>query len=507
MRIACTNINNRGIELSKELINKAVFKYNGILGRAMFKLYDLGYQSSPSVFDIDDFRSILFDDFSSEINLLRDNLRGKIGIDNELMVRYAMYKTKNNEFRNVLSIYLDILSARKSLDAYSTLISKVKIPKKNNIVKIKPRLGVSGSVNNYNAIPLDSKAIWESFVLEEDEELITYNTEDIIVKEMIKNLGYSENEYLEHKNSGQPFFIAGVSQEDELSLLDIITSGKIVTDGRFGAELSKSIEDYYNDFYKTHDSRISCSKYEELIFNKSIDERIDLINKKRADFKDTPFREFYVTSNEVIFAVKTGKDKISKSYFNGNKLHLGVATLSHENRSELSKINTLCGLCGEFIHESVATERGWATEGLPISIKFGLLIGKRFKLSELNYYPIYNVYYSNNDVKSASIKPLLGNDIQVIVSDKLEVFKTLGVSSKADLFNKFLKATDVDLPFVGVNRTHYEELVADLSTALVLAECGELDYDMYCTGYNWVTDDIFYRACIEAEELFKSFGF
>lgn len=507
MRIACTNINNSGIELSKTLINKAVFKYNGVLGRALFKLYDLGYQSSPSVFDFPDFRNVICNDFKDELDLLRDNLRGRISIENELMVKYAMYKTKNSEFKEVLGIYLDILNAERSLDAYNKLVSKVKIPKKSNIVRIKARLGVSGSVNNYNALPLDVPAIWESFVLGDDEELITYNTADIIVKEMVKYLGYTEDDYNKHKESGQPFFISGISQEDELTLLDIITSGKIVTDGRFGAELEQSIKDYYNNFYKTHESRVSCSKYEEIIFNNSIDERISLINEKRASFMDMPYREFYVTSNKVIFAVKVGVDKLTRSYFKNNTLHLGVATLSNENRVEFSKINTLCGLCGEFIHESTVAEKGWVAEGLPICIKFGISAGSRFKMSELNYYPIYNVYYSNKDVKSASIRPLLGNDIQIVISDKDEVYKRLGVSSKSELFRKFLKATDVSLPSPSISRVHYEELISDLATALVLAECGELDYEMYCSGYNWVTDEIFYRACTEAEELFKSFGF
>ena len=70
MNIACTNINNKGIILSKELINKVVFKYNGMLGRALFKLYDMGYQSSPAIFNPIDFRSILFH-FSAQISPIR----------------------------------------------------------------------------------------------------------------------------------------------------------------------------------------------------------------------------------------------------------------------------------------------------------------------------------------------------------------------------------------------------------------------------------------------------
>lgn len=504
MKIATTNINNSGITLRKSTINKLIFKYNGVLGRALFKLYDLGYQSSPASFDLVDFRGALLNDFPKEIFLLRDNMTGKIALEDEVMVKYAMFKTIDKDFKSVLSIYLDILVAEKALDSFNVLVSKVKMPKKSDFIKIKPRLGVSGGVSNFNTLPLDNPAIRESFLVEDDEELITYNTSEIMVKDILIRLGYSNEDYLVHKNSGESFFITGVSQEDELSLLPIIISGKVIADGKFGAELVSDVNKYYEDFYKTHDARIHCLNYEEVIFNSALDERVGLINEKRKSFGDKSFREFYVTTNEIIFAVKTQSDSIKRSYFKDNKLQLGIATLSHENRSEFSKINTLCGLCGEFIHESVVVEKGWVVEGLPVSIKFGLLTGKRFKLNELNYYPIYNVRYSDD---STSITPLLGNEIHIVVSELEEVFEKLGVSSKAELFNKFLDATDVNLPSPEVNRRKYEELIADLSTALVYGECGILDYDMYGVGYNWVTDDIFYRACTEAEQLFRSFGF
>lgn len=507
MRIASQNINNSGIVLSRTLINKSIFKYNGVLGRALFKLYDLGYQSSPSVFDEADFRSALSKDFPSEMYLLRDNLRGKISIDDESMVRYATLKSSDEDFKDVMSVYLDLLIARNALDSYNTLVSRVKIPKKNDKFKVKVRLGVSGSVKNYNSLPLDNSAIRESFLLEDDEELVTYNTSEVMIKEILKRLGYSDEEYYSHKDSGQPFFILGVSQKDELSLLPIIISGKIIADGKFGSELVSDIQKYYNDFYSIHTSRIHCLNYEEIIFNSSLNERISMINDKRADFKDKQFRDFYVTTDEIVFAVKSNTEKFSKPYFKDNKLHLGIATLSHENRCEFSKINTLCGLCGEFVHENVVRNNDWVAEGTPISIKFGMLSGKKFKMSELLYYPLYNVYYSSENGQASNIKPLLGNDIHILVSNLDDIFKRLGVSSKYELFDKFLKATDVSLPSKDIIRSKYEELVADLATALVYAECGELDYDLCKTGYTWVTDEIFYRASVEAEELFKSFGF
>ena len=129
MKIATTNINNSGIILRKSTINKLIFKYNGVLGRALFKLYDLGYQSSPASFDLVDFRGALLNDFPKEIFLLRDNMTGKIALEDEIMVKYAMFKTIDKDFKSVLSIYLDILVAEKALDSFNVLVSKVKMPK------------------------------------------------------------------------------------------------------------------------------------------------------------------------------------------------------------------------------------------------------------------------------------------------------------------------------------------------------------------------------------------
>lgn len=508
MKIACTNINKNGISLNKDLIFKNIYKYNGVLGRALFRLYDLGYQSSPSVFDFVDFRQAITSDFSSELSLLRNNMSGKIELDDENLVKYAMIKTGDDSFKELLSIYLDVLVAQKALDSYNNLLSRVKVPKKSNIVNVKPRLGVSGSVHNYNTLPLDNEAIQECFILDDDETLVVFNTSDVLVKEIIKDLGYSMEDYNSHKDSGKSFFINGVSQEDELELLPIIISGKVVADGRFGAELSERIKNYYSDFYANHDSRVHCLRYEEVIFNNASDERIALNNAKRRSFVDKPFREFYVTTNSIIFAVKGETSNFSKSYFKNGKIQLGVATLSHDNRSEFSKINTLCGLCGEFIHENTIREKGWIAEGLPVQIKFGMLSGKKFRLSELSYYPIYNIYYSqSNGEKGANILPLLGNDIHIVVSNFEEISEKLGVSSKIDLFRLCLKKTDVDLPSKEINRVKYEELVADLTTALIYAECGELEYHLCGSDYTWVNDEIFYRASVEAEGLFRVLGF
>lgn len=512
MRIACMNINNNGITLSKSLINKTIFKYNGILGRALFKLYDLGYQSSPSIFDKENFRSILNLDFPDDVDYLRNNLRGNLDIDDELLVKYAILKSSNDLFKEVLSIYLDILTATHALEAYDIFFSKVKVPKKVDLIKVKSRLSVSGGVGNFNVIPLDSPAIWESFVISSDEYLEVYDTTEVLIKQVILHLGYSEDDYLAHKNSGQPFFISGISQQDELSIFPAIVNGKINADGKFGSLLTKDISDYYANFYLTHDNtKISCSNYEEVIFNDCIDERIKLNNIKRESLAGKSYREFYVTSTKIIFAIKEENAVFkSNSYIKDGKIRMGVATLSHENRAEFSKINVLCGLSGEFVSETTVKLNNWLTVGQPIMIKFGTFIGNKFRLNELSYYPFYNVYYNLDGEFGCNVKPLLGNDIQIVVSDIKDIFYSLRVSSKQSLYSKVLRFVDASEFYIprDCNVVKFSRLIADLTMALLYAECGETEYEM-CSmlDFDNISDEVYYQACVRAEEVFKSMGF
>lgn len=503
MRLACLEINSKGIVLSKSLVTKTVHKYNGLLGRSLFKLYDWGYQSSPSVFDIIEFREALYSDFKDDIVLLRNNLTGKLEFDDEFMVKFAITKSSNPEFKSAMRIYLDILTAQKALDAYNLLLARVRVPKRSDVIRVKPRLGVNGKVSNENILPLDNSAIRESFVLEDDEVLVKFDTSEVLIKETFKNLGYTDEDYILHKQTGQPFFIRGIAQEDEIALAPVIISGKIITDGKYGKELEESIAKYYSEFFSSHTTRVHCVEHETVIFNLALDERLKLIAEKRKTLGE--FREFYVTSTEIIFAVKTSS--IKKSYFKDNTLDLGVVVLSHDSRRELAKLNVLRGLSGEFIHEDVVRDKGYITEGLPIDIQFGIISGKSFRLSNFNYYPLYNVYYQNKDgSKGANISPLLGVDIHIIVSDINDIFKKFEVSSVRELFSSVLEYVDVVTP-VGVLEYTYKNLVADLTVALILVECGETKYTLLGSNYDSINDLIFYQASIEAESLFRSFGF
>lgn len=504
MRIGVSNINKEGLVLSKKLINKGIFKYNGIIGRAMFELYDKGYQSSPAIFDIIDFRRALYEDFPQDFELLIDNLKGQLALENELIIKYALIKSNNEEFKSILSSYYDIFLARKALDAFDTLLNKVRLPKKNDLLKVKIRLGISGSVKNYNSLPLDEKAIQDCIYVREEETIVRCNTADILVKGVLKRLGVSEEVFYKYKAENQSLFISGIDFKSEIELLPVVISGQVHADGVYGEALTADIANYYSEFSKTYGSHVDSIGYEQVIFNDTIDERISLINEKRKKFGNIAYRELYVTTSEVVFALESAISPYKKSYFEHNILHLGVATLSHENRTEFSKINTLNGLCGEFIHESEVKEKGYFAKGLPISIKFGVISNNKFRLSELKYYPIYSVYYAED---SNNVEPLLGTDIQVVIQDKDELFKRFGVSNKADLYQYNLHNIDIKSPFEGVTSLQYCELIADLTTALMLAECGELDYEMCGLCYSWVNDDIFYRASTEAEIVFKSYGF
>ena len=506
MRVACNNVNSNHLYLSKVKIDKAIYNYNGVYGRALFNLYDKGYIDSPSVFNYNTFMEAINFEFKSEIPNLVNGLNGKIGLDDEYIVKYAIYTSKNLEFKEVMSDYIDIIKSKSYLDAYSSLLSIIDISKKRDIFMVKSKLSVNGKVFNKSKLPLDNKGIIESFYFGDDEILESIDTSHLLIKYLMNEIGCI-GDYQSHKNTGKSFFIDGITQEEEIELVPALMDGRINANGKYGRKLLEYRDNYYTEFYKNFTSDIDCVPFEELIFDKALNERSSLVNEKRKELELKygvgNFREFYVTSKEVIFSIKSNKT-FNDTYFKNNKLRIGAVALNHDTRGEFSKLNTLLGLSGEFISEEVVERNGYLVEGIPLKIKFATLSSRGLKVGSVNYYPIYNVYYNLNGEKGSSIQPLLGNSIHIILNNLDYVLESMfEVSNIDELRNYILDKLDDS---VVNDYSNYKLLVSDLTTALVLAECGVLEHEL-ADRYIGLNDSIFYRACIDAEKMFRSLGF
>ena len=133
--------------------------------------------------------------------------------------------------------------------------------------------------------------------------------------------------------------------------------------------------------------------------------------------------------------------------------------------------------------------------------------GARLKDSTFEYYPISRVLYNgdkdeNGNYVSRSLVPVILEDFVISFSDISSIYNKFGVSNKNELF-KGIRKNLVQTFTVDISTVTYTNLIADLVCALIFADCGYPDYDLVMDNYMFITDDIYNKACFEAEEIYK----
>lgn len=491
----CKGLNDNGIRVSLSKCKDMMYHYHGVVGRSLYKLYDMGYLSTPSVFDIYDFREVITSNFPDDIKYLKSNLSGKDQYDNPVFIKYAIEMSKDVEFKKVMNVYYDYVYASQALFDFENLLDTAKLPKRKDEFSINPRYYISQGIKIGSKTDVSNKEFCNAFYLEPDEHLVRIDLHDCMRQALFEHIGGTIEEYAYNKRIGEPFFISGVSQEKELDFIYLIASGDIEATGKYRERLVEAQNKYMR---QESDAWRVGIPFDKRIFADAVSKMTQLVEEKRREF-GTSGRDFYISNDEVVFAVKG--EPVKKSFFEDNMLHMGTVVFCTTSKTELCKINTLNGLNGEFIHESDVRNNNWYAVGRPIPLKFGVLNGKRFKCNELNYYPLYNVFYSESE---SNVRPVLGNDIHVLVSDLQDVFSYFGVSDKQGLYNYFYNTVTSDPVPLSCDNNRYKGLVVDLLCGLIYAECGELDYKLVNTDYSWVMSDIFYQASTKAEDIFKS---
>lgn len=515
MREASNYLNKNGIQISKERFDKVYLYYTGLFAKSCYKLYDLGYLSSPSEFDINELRGSYFGnkDFCDKIGVY-ENYNEGVYMLNWQVANYAMIVYKDDiDFVEVTQCIRDALKSKDALDALDLLYSKVNL-KKKAFVSVTPRLSVSSTMANYSQIPLDNFAVQECFARSEDTHLVYFDTRDEVIKTLCKKIGISDSEYNEQILSGQAFFLNGLTLKEELDYIDLIMSCDLNLTGKYGQALQKYITNYYKENSEQLKARISCIKFENMIFVECLSSRIERIREKRKEISSLGGKDFYVTKDYSIFEVPNFCNDRKESYFDKGII-VGNYAMDYLTYEELDKVNCLLGLSGEFISKADVQALGYQAFGKPIIIhRFNKTSKGELKDVTKEYYPIYNVSMSKEDskdidsLKQNTLKPKVGSEIEVVFSD-IETFCTqFGVSQKEDLFKEVrsLVLDDYELTFgasMQVGKRSYSSLVADLTCALIFMECGYPDYELCFDSYEFVTDEIYLKACYDASIKFK----
>lgn len=515
MREASMYLNTNGIAISKERFDKVYTYYSGLFAKACYKLYDLGYLSSPSEFDVEELRSSYFtsNDFKDKIGIF-ENYNEGVYMLNWRVAEYALSVYKDDEdFVEVTKSLRDVLKAKEALTALDLAYTKVNLKKKAQVV-VTPRLNVSSTVENCSQVPLDNFALQECFVRTEDTHLVYFDTRDEVIKLLCKKIGMQDDEYNQHILSGQSFFLDGISAKEEYNYVDLIMSCDLNLTGKYGKKLQKYITNYYQTNAQQLKARISCIKFEDKIFIECLNSRIERIREKRREVKSLGGRDFYVTKDYVIFEIPNFCNDRKESYFE-NGFIVGNYAMDYLTYEELDKVNCLLGLAGEYISKDDVKALGYQAFGKPIIMhRFSRNSKGELKDSVKEYYPIYNVSMLTEATKDMellrqkTLKPKVGSEIEVIFSDIQVFYQQFGVTSKSDLFKEIRASVleDYELTFgtsLQVGKKSYSSLVSDLTCALIFMECGYPDYELCFDSYEFVTDEIYLKACYDATIKFK----
>jgi len=338
LQITTFRCNKRGITLSKSKLYDANKKYMKMYSDALMYLYDMNFQSSPSVFDSKEFFKCISEEYPTMINQLISPDTQKISTNYEhfgFISEYFDYSGEFNDFYKAMKYYRTILKCEKAFKFFGNIYSRVKFPKTLDTATVKCNFGVSNKVYDRSVLELDSEFLAEIIDTDKKVEKVDFSE---VFREAL------DRRYNINLNVSGAYVTSAIRN-------DIYTG------------LSDVIKKYYRDFTETNTTSTTCISFFEDMFLYCLDD----INEMLTSLNIADENLLYATS-EALYYTKDEEPKVSedeskvlfcKDYITGEDLNLGIQ--------------------GEFISQKDIERNGFITRGIPVS-------------QEIKYYPIYNVF-------------------------------------------------------------------------------------------------------------------
>ena len=457
MRRSANEINKTRIPISKSKLEQNNLTYVKAYSDACYKLYDLGYISTPSTFIEDEFFNVLLDEFKGII------YKCMLGNSKKLIKEpeYLEYISKvigDKEFSKIISLYCNILKSSQAFNDYSILTNKVKLKKRSDITEVKVRLSAMASVKNENNIPLDSPYIQDAFAVEDGYEIVDLDLRFIWLKYICKELGIPMEYYDKCKETNKSIFDKNLTFEDDCRYIKYYISGDIISEGEYSDKLRNYACNFYVSFVLA-----DYSNFLEKIFIEAKDEMNAYVDEYRDSLKPLDVKDYYITNFNVYFKVKSSVNK-EKDYNEAN-YSLGHYIYDNFNKKNLDFGNLLCGLSGEFISETNIDSNVYDILGFPVVLTNFTSHGSAVRT---NYYPIFNIKKKNG----GEFYPYYGFGKELECFEKSGVLKIFNLNSLEDIKDK------VRNELVGVNE-HDKEVIGNSLYALIRESCGESNQDLH----------------------------
>lgn len=501
MWVSASEANKRGVVISKSKMTEATGKYIKMYNSGCKRLFDLGFQSSPSVFDRVEFRLIFFETYPDMVHYFINQKTGMLE-DEILRVEYVIRVCDDEEVRELLKIARLVLKADEALKAYNNFCTLKKFHKKSDTITVKSAFTVSDHVYNANKFMLDNPYIQECFYYSDDKMVLSVDFRIEIYKTLLAEVGVvldSVDYSAEALILGKGFTIA-----DDVNYLSLIIEGSVIGSGEYGLKVYNAVEDYYTSYYQTTTTKAICPSRLSILFNKALPKCISLVECTRETLKTerTGFEEFYITDDCVYFLV----DRTSSAECVANKrvFNIGSYLVNSFTGERISVVGQLLGWGGEFVSEyDIMTSDGYKSTGMPILIPH--IVPKkrgRIILEYESYYPVYNI----RDSAGKTVKPHVDiNHLYHRNVDKL--LEELDVSSVESLPNEVKDTLDIEY---GEHTNSFKLLCGILFQGLICTMCDYIldghsssEQIILDSSFDWVDEQAYIDASVQVESLFN----
>lgn len=415
-------------QFDKERLESVMQEYTKMYCRALHELCELGYSSTPYTYNDIDFRTAIVEEFPNELRLLKKSMSSGVSV-NKTTVSYAVKATKDDEFKHVMSVFLDVITAKEmlvDLEAFITSLTFGKRGKASSSIKVV----VSEGVQVRTKYRLHADMLFDA----DCNKIKKVNICECVIHELCKDIGLSEGEYQRHKESGSPFFLKGVTQEEEEELSEGIVYGLIPLEGVYGEKLRNRMIDYYREYNEKY-SELSTvqTDYERIIYARCTSERTHLLESLRDGLYAEGYKELYLDN---VYAYYQKHEEVAPVV--RQTIYVG----NYCNIPDL--IETFEGIQGVF---------SAIPEGVPVNIKgYGI------------------VYFCENE-----------NYIELTQEDVFEEFECSSVDELMVILHKFTKS----------------DVTTELLYALLRARCGLMKYT-FKKDMSTVTEAEYINCCKEA---------
>lgn len=490
MRISAQRINNKGVTISKSRVEEVSTKYVKQYNRLCEKLYDLGYISSPLYFDDKEFWYNLIDEHPEFYNKYFVNSINGV-VSNVLdQIEYAILCDEDEELCTLLKDVLEILQASKAVEDINEALSHIKFTKKSDLVVCKASISVSDKVYSTSKFCLDSPYVQECFYVPEDKEVFVHNFGIEILRTLFKKLNINET-FTEDSDS---LLLGGnLKIKDDCRFLKSILMGDITGSGKYFSVIKDYASKYYKESFMS-DSNSGYIEYISQLYLDAIPSCIEHLNQFRGTLSDD-YSELYITSTSVIYL----RNKTQNKSYSCRTLYVGEHLIDYTTGKSLGVLNRLQGFSGSYIYEYDRNIQNYAQTNLKVKMYQRIQDKGQLVTSNVMYIP------------TICVKP----DIKTQISNEFvsveEMKKYLGVDSMESIASEVAKALST---IYGEYTFSYRYLVGMMLQTLFCILC---DYtpegrtspnELYLDKrYDWLDEKSYLDACIEAEGLFKEFGF